>query len=657
MAAAPVEASEAQLQLERILSSTVFRKAQRSQRFLRYLVEFSLSQPESSVKEYVVALDVFDRAADYDPAIDATVRVEASRLRQRLREYYEEEGQHDPVLISIPKGSYQAVVRHRPSAPSRDDPVQGALATPTFPEIPHGLPSAPPDRADPGAEGGIFRPRVHSAYMAPGRIRMLMLLACVLLAGMVTALLLRNSRSERAASSKIRSLAVLTLRDLSPKGHTEYFADGLTHGLSEELSAIPDLKVVTGSPLLLPGDTPGQLSKTAGKLAVDAIVYGTVRRTADQVVLDLHVFDARSQSQLWDAQVGDALTNVPALQRRVAAEVALHASLPALAPQPTTAAEKSMDPSAFDGYLQGRYLLSKRDFEGSVRMFRRAVVLDPGAARSWAGLAAGTCELAMYTDPLEGLWTQARAAARHAIELDPGNGEAWSVLGEIAFNGDRDWKAAEYDLERATVLSPNDSTTESRYAILLSILGRTDEAVRHMQRALSLDPLSFFNVRMMGSVLYWSRRYDESLEYLHKAEELEPELAEVTLEWEVNDYQMKGLLEQAVRTDMRNFDGPGQKRWHDLLATAYRSGGRKAYWEERAKHVPTKPSGPCIEVEPVGFLVFAGENDRALDHLNRALEQGCFYLNVLKVEPSYDPLRGDPRYQQMLSRINLSDAY
>src|SRR6202034_1332703 len=114
-----------------------------------------------------------------------------------------------------------------------------------------------------------------------------------------------------------------------------------------------------------------------------------------------------------------------------------------------------------------------------------------------------------------------------------------------------------------------DSTTESRYANFLSIVGRRDEAVSHMRRALALDPLSFFNVRLMGSVLYWSRRYDESLEYIRKAEEMEPELVNVTVDWEVDDYEMKGMPEQAVMADLRNFSLSDGKRWHDRLNAAY----------------------------------------------------------------------------------------
>jgi tetratricopeptide (TPR) repeat protein len=381
-----------------------------------------------------------------------------------------------------------------------------------------------------------------------------------------------------------------------------------------------------------------------------------VLRSKDKVSIDVRLFDARSNHQLWAARFEDAPANVSALQKHIASEIGSHAGV-LLTPsqQDKLTSAKPLDPSAYDGYLQGRYLLSKRDSEGAVRMFRRAVVLDPGYARSWAGLAAGLAELAMWTDPVQGLIPEAKAAARHAIELDPKNGEAWSALGQIAFNQERDWKTAEYDLQRAIALSPSDSTTESRYANFLSIVGRRDEAVSHMRRALQLDPLSFYNVRHMGSILYWSRRYDESLEYIRKAEEMEPELVNVTVDWEVDDYEMKGKPEQAVMADLRNFSLPDGKRWHDRLDAAYRSGGQKAYWETRIKFLRALPDSQCSAGGLARIYVLAGENDKALENLNRALDEGCFWLSIMKTEPIFDPLRGDPRFKEILKKVNLSD--
>jgi TolB-like protein/DNA-binding winged helix-turn-helix (wHTH) protein/Tfp pilus assembly protein PilF len=476
-------------------------------------------------------------------------------------------------------------------------------------------------------------------------------LVLIVIAGVARSVFLHRSPVPR-----IRSLTVLPLQNLSSDPNTEYFADGMTEGLSSELSAIPALQVVSDSSVTQVKDSPQSLTEIARKLGVDAIVEGSVLRSKDQVSIDVRLFDARSKHQLWAARFEDAPANVTALQKHIATEIGSHAGvLLTQSQQAELTSAKPLDPSAYDGYLQGRYLLSKRDSEGAVKLFRRAVVIDPGYARSWAGLAAGLAELTMWTDPVQGLTPEAKAAARHAIELDPENGEAWSALGQIAFNQERDWRTAEYDLQRAIALSPSDSTTESRYANFLSIVGRRDEAVSHMRRALQLDPLSFYNVRHMGSILYWSRRYDESLEYIRKAEEMEPELVNVTVDWEVDDYEMKGEPEQAVMADLRNFSLPDGKRWHDRLDAAYRSGGQKAYWETKIKSLGALPDSPCSAAGVARIYVLAGENDKALENLNQALNEGCFWLSIMKTEPIFDPLRGDPRFKDMLKKVNLSE--
>jgi TolB-like protein/DNA-binding winged helix-turn-helix (wHTH) protein len=460
----------------------------------------------------------------------------------------------------------------------------------------------------------------------------------------------------RSVTPRIRSVTVLPLHDLSSVPNTEYFADGMTEELISDLSAIPELKVVSDSSTAPVKDSPESLTETAHKLGVDAVVQGSVLRSSDKISVDIRLFDARSDRQLWAARFEDAPRNASALQKHIAAEIAARGQVLLTTTQQARLNDtKPLDPSAYDGYLQGRYLLSKRDADGAVKMFRRAVVLDPGYARSWAGLAAGLADQGSWAGPDQESISEAKAAARHAIELDPENGEAWSALGLIAFSQDWDWKTAEYDLQRAIELSPSDPTIQTRYAIFLSVVGRRDEAVSHMRRALELDPMSFFTVRFMGSVLHWSRRYDESLEYIRKAEEMEPDLLDFTIEWEADNYTMKGMAEQAAMADLRNFAYPNLKGWQARLEAAYRSGGQKAYWEERIKFDKSNPDSPCLRYEIAKHYVRIGEYDQALEELNQSLSMHCNLLSMLRTEPILDPLRGDPRYKDMLRQVNLPE--
>jgi DNA-binding winged helix-turn-helix (wHTH) protein/Flp pilus assembly protein TadD len=323
--------------------------------------------------------------------------------------------------------------------------------------------------------------------------------------------------------------------------------------------------------------------------------------------------------------------------------------------------QETLPSAAYDGYLQGRYLLNKRDSQDALPLFRRAIVLDPGYAQAWAGLAAGLADSAMgSSDPLNGPAREAKAAAWHAIELDPQNGEAWSVLGLVAMNWEWDWRTAEQDFQRAIALSPGDSTTEWRYATYLSLVGRHEEAVTHMKRALGLDPMAFMNVRHMGSVLYWARRYDEAIVYLHRAQEMEPDRLEFIAAWESNADDMKGLHDQSVVVDLQltrpdPSDAPKTRRWHAALESAYRTGGWMAYWEAKMRMMQSLPYDECESWEMAVDNARIGRNDEAFRWLDRGVNERCFATTTVAADPLFDGLRGDARYPDLLRRLHLDE--
>ena len=465
----------------------------------------------------------------------------------------------------------------------------------------------------------------------------------------------------RSMPQQIHSLTVVPLQNLSQDPNTEYFADGITEELISDLAELPQLKVVSDSSTTPVKSSPESPKDIARKLAVDAVVEGSVSRSKDKVSLDIRLYDGKSDHQLWTARFEDTPANLPALQKHIAEAIASRAQVLLTPPQQARLnTAKPLDPSAYDGYLQGRYLLSKRDAGGAVKMLRRAVTLDPGYARSWAGLAAGLAESGLGSGPNEEPIPEAKAAAQHAIQLDPDNGEAWSVLGQISYINNWDWKDAEYDLQRGIELSPSDSTLEVRYATYLATAGRSDEAVSHMRRALELDPTSFFNVRHMGSVLYWTRHYDESMEYLHRALEMEPELRGFVQGWLANDEYMSGLQDQAVMTNSWFFappgaSGPALAEYPRLLAT-FHHGGPSAYWKEQVRFYEQFDNPPCSGLVDVAQLYGrVGEIDKAIAALNQALDQGCagVAFTWLRADPLYDPLRDDPRFKEILKRVNL----
>jgi TolB-like protein/Tfp pilus assembly protein PilF len=436
----------------------------------------------------------------------------------------------------------------------------------------------------------------------------------------------------------------------------EYFADGMTSELITELASIPQLRVVSYTSVMQEKGKRNSLADIARRLGVDAIAEGSVERWRNRIRLNIQLIDVRTDRHLWAQSFDDTADDVLALQQHVAAEIAAHAQVLLTPSMEARLGEgQRLDPAAYDGYLQGRYLLNKRDSAGAVPMFRKAVALDPNYARAWAGLAAGLSDLAMGTPyPRRGPVKEAKAAAEYAIELDPQTGEAWSTLGLLAMLWEWDWKTAEHDLQRAIALSPGDSAAQLNYATYLSMVGRHDEAVSHMRRALELDPLSFFNVRHMGSVLYWARRYDEALEYLGKAREMEPELGGFTEWWVSDSYEMKGMRAEAVLAELREVADSESSRTSNALLATYRIGGPTAYWQSRARMAKAqKPSGECPAFEMALLYRHLGRSGEMLKQLKEMVNDHCFEATMLKTEPMFDSLHGDPRYQALIQEVRL----
>ena len=249
--ASMIDEDQLHRQMERIVSSRIFAKAARSQRFLRYLVAAAVADPLLSPKEYTIATEVFDRCADYDPAIDATVRVEAGRLRSRLREYYAEEGASDSWRIELPKGAYRITFTHREEL----KPAAAVAAPPAIPgdtpavregtSVDRFLPPADEQGPRPAAAHKRFRSwRVLRRLPVVAWRHPLMLAATVCLLGFGVWRIVRS----RGQTPAIRSVAVLPLRNLSGDPLQDYFADGMTDELITELARIPNLRVVSRTP-------------------------------------------------------------------------------------------------------------------------------------------------------------------------------------------------------------------------------------------------------------------------------------------------------------------------------------------------------------------------------------------------------------------------
>ena len=649
---------EATLQMERVLRSRVFARAARSQRFLRYLVTAALAEPPRTLKEYTVAIEVFDRDSSYDPSVDATVRVEASRLRSRLREYYDGEGKHDSLLIEVPKGAYSAVLSRRALPDSAIASTD--LFSPAFESQPNGVSTV---REISGITASPFQaPLLLSDNAAsapagrrfpPRQLRVLLTMGCLLLLACGAFRLAGRPNHQPV----IHSMAVLPLKNLSGDPGQDYFADGTTDELITELARIPELRVLSWNSVEQEKGTRKPLRTIAGELQADAIVEGSVLRSGDSVRINVQLIDTRSDNHLWASSFEGRASEIMRLEDRAAQEIALHARLAlASATAPGRGSPiVTIDPAAHDAYLRGRNYFDKREARASAEAFQHAIDLVPNYAPAYVGLAeALESEALLQEAETQEAVPRAMAAAQRALELEPENGDALIARGSIEVQFLWQWQAAERDLSHGVALSPSNSYGQMMLSIYFDGLAKPEEAVAHMQRAVEIDPLSFLMARHYGSTLFYARRYDEALRQLEYAREMHPAAAGVVDGWISASYEKKGMLDQAVRYDLlalQNnrpaFDGSG-------LRDAYKHSGWRAYWIQRREHYSdTKPSDPCFDYFAGLAEIRAGHRDQAFAAFKHAINQRCYWMVMLPVNPLLDELREDARFGQLESELRL----
>jgi TolB-like protein/DNA-binding winged helix-turn-helix (wHTH) protein len=478
------------------------------------------------------------------------------------------------------------------------------------------------------------------------RPRSLFLLAAILVAGLAF-LVIAWPRATRARSAPIRSLAVLPLDNLSGDPSQEYFADGMTDELITELARIPNLRVVSRTSVMADKGSRRPLPDIARQLDVDAIVEGSIVRSGDRIRITAQLIDARTDRHLWAQSFEGPTSDVLSLQDSVAQQIANQARLVIALPAPRA----PVNPTAHDAYLRGRYFFNKQDFVHSIEYFHQAVSLDPTYASAYAGYASALDAATAYDlGTPEQLMPEALAAAQRAIQLDPQNGEAYTEFGSIQTIYSWDWSAAEQNLLRGISLNPNDSIAEFKYATYLEAIDNPHEAVVHMRRALQLDPLSFLINRRLGVALYYDRQYDAALAQLQRAAEMERSTGTVEHYLSLT-YEQKGDRDQALQHDLF--------AWHErqppldsaALLNLSRQHEWLPYW--RARNLLLIASPRDCNVYEIGLDdVRVNELDQAFDSFQHAIDKHCFDMAFLRVIPLLDPIRHDPRYAALLTRMH-----
>ena len=512
------------------------------------------------------------------------------------------------------------------------------------------------------ADAAAERPEAPSAPVPPlrrSRSR-LWVTGALTLPVLIAALIWSAGRSSDRAPGRVM-LAVLPFQNLTGDEGQEYFSDGLTEEMITQVGSRDParLAVIARASVMHFKHTQDSPERIGRELGAQYLLLGSVRRDASRVRVTAELIRARDHARLWAHQYDRQLSDLLSLQDEIAGEItdAIQSSLGTRAPGPAPAAAGPAPAAdAYDFYLRGQHFLNKRtdlDIRRAASFFEQAVRRDSGFARAWAALADADVLAAVYsTGPPQARVARARAAALHALDLDPSLPEAHTALALIVQNHDWDWATAEREFRQAIALNPNYATAHHWYAEHLMWRGRFDEALRESERALQLDPLSLIIAADNGAILYYARRYDRAIERLRAVHTVDPTMSRGHLIVAV--YADRGMFDQALAEE---------ERWRPLLPTPihwaalgyiYGRAGRTTE-ARRAMQELLRLSAR----EPVQARLFAwshagmGDTAQTLAWLEKAYAEHSGEMPSLKVSPAYDFLRENPRFQRLLERVGL----
>ena len=468
---------------------------------------------------------------------------------------------------------------------------------------------------------------------------------------------LRQRLLGRGGPPRIESLAVLPLANLSGDPQQDYFAEGMTEALIGDLAKISSLRVISRTSVMRYKGSDKSLPQIAKELKVDAVVEGSVQRVGDRVRITAQLIHAPTDTHLWANSYERDLRDVLTLQSEVAQAIADQIRVKMTAQeQARLAGGRPVNPAAHEAYLKGRYYLEKWSPDGAKKAeeyFRQAVAQDPNYGPAYAGLAETYTWGVPGLSPEEGA-ARAKAAALKALASDDTLGEAHASLAIVYLQSDWDFPAAEREFKKAVELNPNYGPAHHWYSHLLLSMGRFDESLTESQRFVELDPLSPAPHLHLGLHYLIARQYDDCIRQELKTLQMDPNyiLAHSQLG---QAYLFKGMYAEALREleKARELSG-GDKTNTARLAHAYGVAGRKDEARKLLQELLSTP-GHGQEIPGGVAIVYLGlgENEKALEWLLKAYEKQPYWSADLKVDPLFDPLRSDPRFQALLRRLNL----
>jgi len=468
----------------------------------------------------------------------------------------------------------------------------------------------------------------------------------------------RRLRPERI-SKTIDSLAVLPFENASRDPEHEYLSDGITASLINILATVPKLRVMAQSTVFRFKGRGIDPQAVGRDLNVRAVLTGRVMQSGGSLRIGAELVDVATGSQLWGAQYDRKPGDIFAIQDEISNEISEKLRLRLTRAQKKRLTRRhTEDPEAYRIYLKGRHHWNQWTEEGfykAIEYFQQAVEKDPAYALAYAGLADSYVLLGWnsYLPPKDA-FPKAKAAAWKALQFDPDLGEAHTPLAAVLWLHDWQWQEAQKEFKRSLELNPTYPTANHWYAEYVMTMGRQAEAIAKIKNSQPLDPLSLIINVAIGRDYYLARRYEEALEHLLQTVELDPNYP-VTY-WVLGLLHMTtGRYELAIAAAEKavNLSG-GSPLMRAALAHSYGKAGRAKEALQILDDLTTLAKQRYVAPHFfAGIHIGLGENDRAVEYLEKSYEEHSHWLIYLHIDPSMDDMRNDPRFQDLLRRVGL----
>jgi len=466
---------------------------------------------------------------------------------------------------------------------------------------------------------------------------------------------------EKTADDKgIDSLAVLPFVNASNDPNMEYLSDGITEGVMNSLSGLPQLKVMARSTVFRYKGADIDPREAGHSLGVRAVMTGIVQHVGEQLVITVELVDVEDGSRIWGEQYHRKSSDIFALQDELAWEISEKLRLRLSGEQKERLTKRfTENREAYESYLKGRYAWARRaieDLKKGVEYFRQAIAEDPNYSLAHAGIADCLVLLGLFgaENPRE-IMPQAKAAAMKAIALDPSLGEAYASLGQIKLIYDWDWKGAQEDFQQAIRLNSTYPTAHQWHGEYLTSMGLFDQGLPELKKARDLDPLSLIINTNLGLNFYWARHYDMALEQLERALELEPNFFRAHLHLGMC-YERKRMYPEAV-AEFQKAQSISENSWTLAgLGQCHASFGARAEAEkflDQLLELSRRQFVSCATIAVV-YAGFEDRQDQTMEWLEKAYEERSGLLSYLKVWPIFDHLRSDGRFVRLLRRIGFA---